>query len=475
MGYRSVCPIKEVYEDPSDFNYLTSYTYDVFGNLRTVSQGTQTRTFNYDSLSRLRSAINPESGTITYTYDDNGNLTQKTDARGVSSTHAYDALNRPTTRTYSDGTPGVTYAYDTAGVANSKGKLTSVSSSVSTYSYSGYDGMGRVSGGSQAIGSQTYTLSYGYDLAGHIKTITYPSGRTVNYAYDNADRASSVTGNLGDGTQRSYSTGITYDAGSRMTQEQFGTNTPIYNKLFYTSRGQLAEIREGLTPNNTTWERGAIINFYSTCWGMCAGQSMPSNNGNLLRQEHWIQNESGQVIGIPTQEFGYDSLNRLQWVKEGRQLLVTATAPVGTGTGLQAQYYDNMNFTNLKVTRTDATIDFDWGGGAPDGSLGVDTFTTRWTGKVEPQYSETYTFYTQTDDGVRLWVNGQLVIDKWIDQAPTEWSGQITLTAGQRYDIRMDFFENGGGAMARLSWSSPSQPKQIMASPKLIWRRSDRL
>jgi len=132
---------------------------------------------------------------------------------------------------------------------------------------------------------------------------------------------------------------------------------------------------------------------------------------------------------LPQKEYGY----------RNGQLLVTATAPVGSGTGLQAQYFDNMNFTNLKVTRTDATVNFDWGVGAPDSSLAVDTFTTRWTGKVEPQYSQTYTFYTQTDDGVRLWVNGQLLIDKWIDQGPTEWSGQITLTAGQRYDIRMDF------------------------------------
>lgn len=160
---------------------------------------------------------------------------------------------------------------------------------------------------------------------------------------------------------------------------------------------------------------------------------------------------------LPQKEYGY----------RNGQLLVTATAPVGTGTGLQAQYYDNVNFTNLKVTRTDASIDFDWGGGAPDGSLGVDTFTTRWTGKVEPQYSETYTFYTQTDDGVRLWVNGQLLIDKWIDQGSTEWSGQLTLTAGQRFDIRMDFYENGGGAMAKLSWSSANQPKQIVPQSRL--------
>ena len=159
----------------------------------------------------------------------------------------------------------------------------------------------------------------------------------------------------------------------------------------------------------------------------------------------------------PQKEYGY----------RNGQLLVTATVPVTVGTGLQAQYFDNMNFTDLKLTRTDATVDFDWGGGTPHSSIGVDSFTVRWQGKVEPQYSQTYTFYTQTDDGVRLWVNGQLVIDKWIDQGPTEWSGQIALTAGQRYDIVMEFYENGGGAMSRLSWSSASQAKQIIPQSRI--------
>src|SRR5262249_39669485 len=86
----------------------TSYAYDVFGNLTTVTQGSQTRTFTYDSLSRLRTAVNPESGTISYQYDDNGNLVVKTDARTdpndsnkkVSTHFEYDALNRLTRRWY---------------------------------------------------------------------------------------------------------------------------------------------------------------------------------------------------------------------------------------------------------------------------------------------------------------------------------------------------------------------------------------
>ncbi len=288
----------------------TSYEYDVFGNLKTVAQGSQTRTFNYDSLSRLRSAVNPESGTSTYVYDDNGNRTQKTDARSIVSTYVYDALNRATSRSYSDGTPTVTYNYDSAAISNGKGRLASVSSSVSSYSYSGYDATGKALGASQAIGSQTYTLAYGYDLAGNVKTMTYPSGRTVNYAYDAAGRLNSAAGNLG-GAQRNYSTGIVYDAGGRMTQEQFGTTTALFNKLFYNVRGQLAEIRVGTTGNNTDWERGAIINHYSNtnCWGAACNST--NNNGNLMKQEIHIPGQD-----MKWQQYGYDRLNRLTSVRE---------------------------------------------------------------------------------------------------------------------------------------------------------------
>jgi YD repeat-containing protein len=78
----------------------TSYAYDVFGNLTTITQGTQTRTFTYDSLFRQRTTVNPESGTANYQYDDNGNLVVKTDARGVSTHFAYDSMNRITRRWY---------------------------------------------------------------------------------------------------------------------------------------------------------------------------------------------------------------------------------------------------------------------------------------------------------------------------------------------------------------------------------------
>jgi hypothetical protein len=145
---------------------------------------------------------------------------------------------------------------------------------------------------------------------------------------------------------------------------------------------------------------------------------------------------------------------------------VTVSGSPGSGTGLTAQYYDNPDFTAFRITRTEG-VDFDWGAGSPDASVGPDGFSARWTGQVQAAFSETYTFHTVSDDGVRLWVNGVALIDNWTDHAPTENAGSIALVAGQRYDIRMEYYENGGGAVARLQWSSPSTPRQAVPTSRL--------
>lgn len=141
--------------------------------------------------------------------------------------------------------------------------------------------------------------------------------------------------------------------------------------------------------------------------------------------------------------------------------------PPGTGTGLRGEYFDNIDFTAPVLTRTDATVNFDWGNGSPAANIGADTFSVRWTGQVEARFNETYTFYTTSDDGVKLWVNNQLIIDNFRDQAPTEVSGSISLLAGQKYDIRLEYYEKGGGAVSRLAWSSPSTAKQIIPTSQL--------
>jgi len=93
---------------------------------------------------------------------------------------------------------------------------------------------------------------------------------------------------------------------------------------------------------------------------------------------------------------------------------------------------------------------------------GLAVFSARWTGQIQPRYSEKYTFYTLSDDGIRLWVNNQLLIDNWTDHGGTENTGTIDLEAGRKYDIKIEYYQGGGGAVAKLLWSSQSQAKEII-------------
>jgi hypothetical protein len=149
-------------------------------------------------------------------------------------------------------------------------------------------------------------------------------------------------------------------------------------------------------------------------------------------------------------------------------IVFAPAAPAGGGTGLAAEYFANPTLSGTPaLTRTDAAIDFDWGAGAPDPALPSDGFSVRWSGRVVPAFTEIHTFHATSDDGVRLWVDGRLLIDAWLDQAATEWSQSIALTAGQAVDLVMEYYENGGDAVARLAWSGPSTPKSAIPTGSL--------
>jgi hypothetical protein len=89
-------------------------------------------------------------------------------------------------------------------------------------------------------------------------------------------------------------------------------------------------------------------------------------------------------------------------------------------------------------------------------------FSARWTGLIEPKFSEEYTFFTRSNDGVRLWIDDKLVIDNWTDHSETEDSGKIALEAGKRYRIKMEYFYAGGWGVTRLFWSAPSRQREIV-------------
>jgi len=136
--------------------------------------------------------------------------------------------------------------------------------------------------------------------------------------------------------------------------------------------------------------------------------------------------------------------------------------------GLTGTYYDNADFTGFSFSRIDPTIDFNWTNGSPDPSIGNDTFSVRWVGKVLVDNTQTYTFFAKTSDGVRLWVNNQLLIDKWVNRNTTENSATINLVGGQKYDIKMEYYENTNAAVAQLRWKTQTISKQIIPSSHLF-------
>ncbi|HEY0545110.1 MAG TPA: RHS repeat-associated core domain-containing protein, partial [Pyrinomonadaceae bacterium] len=338
--------ITQVIEDPAGANYQTNYSYDVLGKLRKVQQDTQSRYFMYDSLSRLIRARNPEqevntsltpalsdpvtnqnAWTAAYTYDANDNLETKTDARTFTTTYAYDVLNRNTSVTYSANanTPNIINSYDNTAVAYGKGRLwrtETTGDAGALVSINSFDAAGRSLSLSQqfktgGVWSAPYTTQRSYYASGSTNAETYPSGHTVSYLYDDAGRLKTFSGNLSDGVSRNYSSELKYDAGGRMIEEQFGTQTILYNKLQYNIRGQLYDVRLSTlsrAQSLTDWDRGCLAFYYSLnnqAWGASASD----NNGNLIKAETYVPNADGSS-NLTQDRYTYDALNRLQQVDE---------------------------------------------------------------------------------------------------------------------------------------------------------------
>lgn len=144
--------------------------------------------------------------------------------------------------------------------------------------------------------------------------------------------------------------------------------------------------------------------------------------------------------------------------------------PLGNGSGLMGYYFTNQEQTfngAPTMVRLDPTIDFDWVGGSPDPRISNDNFTVRWLGEILPPFTDTYTFFLTGDDGIRLWINDELLIDKWVDQPPTEWSGSIALEENLKYPIKVEYYERGGGALVSLSWSTPQLVKHVIPTSQL--------
>src|SRR5450830_1720801 len=140
------------------------------------------------------------------------------------------------------------------------------------------------------------------------------------------------------------------------------------------------------------------------------------------------------------------------------------TPSSGTGQGLQGNYYANTTLSGTPAaTQTDPQVAFTWNGSPAPGVPGTN-FSAKWTGTLTPPVTGTYTFGLTSDDGSRLVINGQQVIDNWRDQAPNTQTAQVALTAGQPVQIEVDYYQGGGGAMVNLGWVLPGSDLIIQAA-----------
>ena len=280
-------------DEPDDYGNLNVPTYYGYtlGNLTSVLQGAQPRNFAYDGLSRLKSATNPESGTIYYSYDANGNLTSKTDARNITTTYAYDNLNRVTQRSYSDNiTPTVNYYYDDKTYA--KGLLTKVTNGISTTEYTVFDQMGRVTSHKQTTDGAAYTTGYVYNLSGGLIEETYPSGRVVKTTLDADGDLSKVESRKTGATLKTYADNFAYTAAGAVSSMKLGNGN--WESTVFNNRLQPIQIALGTSQNATN-----LLQLGFTYGGN-------QNNGNVVSQTITSSGFSA------TQTYNYDSLNRIK-------------------------------------------------------------------------------------------------------------------------------------------------------------------
>lgn len=183
-----------------------------------------------------------------------------------------------------------------------------------------------------------------------------------------------------------------------------------------------------------------------------------------------VANGGGLTLNVgPAGDGQIPLLQQERLMQLGQWLKVNGDAIYGT-----RAYKKHIEEKQIYITRIDSTIDFNWVRNSPDPRIRVDHFTGEWTGFISPDYSEEYTFTAKADDGVRVWIDGKLIIDQWVKQEQTEdgfvqgaqtsatHKSSIKLKKGQKYPIKVEYFEDVQNASIQVKWASKSQTEEVI-------------
>ncbi|MCW2923597.1 MAG: hypothetical protein JWM98_1001, partial [Thermoleophilia bacterium] len=205
--------------------------------------------------------------------------------------------------------------------------------------------------------------------------------------------------------------------------------------------------------------------------------------------EHAAKTTSGVVvlrrgvrspIRLDYYEAGGGAVMRLEWQPPGGKrgpipasLLTPDPAPAKPApptTGLVGTYYDETNMTKPIVQRLDPEVRFDWNRAQPDPEMYPDTYSVRWTGSVTAPVTGAYRLATRADDGTRLFVDGQPIVDDWTVHGARWKEGVVQLEAGHSYDIELQYYQGNGGAEVQLAWTPPGGARTVIPTQYLAPR-----
>ena len=142
-------------------------------------------------------------------------------------------------------------------------------------------------------------------------------------------------------------------------------------------------------------------------------------------------------------------------------------AQVPAGDGVVGEYYEGVDFERLVTRRYDATLAFDWGHAPPVPGVPAEYFSVRWRGWLLVPVSGRYVLHATVDDGVRIWLNDQLVLNEWRPQPVRTFTISVELKAGQPYKLRVDYYQDILDTSMRITWKRPNTP---LTPPPTSWR-----